>query len=175
MSDDPPLARLYASPAELRLLMVGRPPVGLELPSSQGFAHCVHVLRPGQTGPDAVLADPARLPFVEAVFDRVLATSPLPPLLARAELREIWRIMAPAALTVLVVKARRRWQWQAPGWTRDKLEPLLRDAMFVVHDWQTDTIPDRWHLILVGKADGWRPAMADAAAAPVLVAVENPG
>jgi hypothetical protein len=175
MSDDPPLVRLYASPAELRLLMLGRPPIGLHPPSGEGFSHAVHVLRPGQSGPDAVLADPVRLPFIEAVFDRILTTTPLPKLSARAELREIWRIMAPAALALLVVKARRPWQWQAPGWTRDRLEPLLLDAMFVVHDWQTDTIPDRWHLILVGKADGWRPAMAEAAGAPVLVTAENAG
>jgi hypothetical protein len=171
--DDPPLIRLYSSPAELRLLLLGRPPAGLNLPSSAGFAQHVHVLRPGQTGPDAVLADPSRLPFVEAVFDRILTTTPLPKLSARAELREIWRIMAPAALALLVVKARRGWQWQAPGWTRDGLEPLLADLMFVVHDWQIETIPDRWHLILVGKADGWRPAMADAATSRLTVAAEN--
>jgi hypothetical protein len=171
--EDPPLLRLYSSPAELRLLLLGRPPIGLALPSSHGFAQAVHVLRPGQTGPDAVLADPCRLPFIEAVFDRILTTTPLPKLSAKAELREIWRIMAPAALALLVVKARRAWQWQAPGWTRDSLEPLLIDTMFVIHDWQTEAIPDRWHLILVGKADGWRPALADAAGAPVLVTAEN--
>lgn len=172
MSDDPPLTRLYASPAELRLLLLGRPPLGLHLPPSDGFTHHIRVARPGQTGAE-ILSDPSRLPFLEAVFDRILTTTPLPKLSARAELREIWRIMAPAALALLVVKARRPWQWQAPGWTRDKLEPLLADLMFVVHDWQIETIPDRWHLILVGKADGWRPAMADAAGATVRVAAEN--
>jgi hypothetical protein len=172
MTDESALTRLYGSPAELRLLLLGRPPSGMALPPSDGFAHHIHVLRPGQSGSD-VIADPCRLPFLEAVFDRILTTTPLPKLSARAELRETWRIMAPAALALLVVKARRAWQWQTPGWTRDGLEPLLSDAMFVVHDWQTETIPDRWHLILVGKADGWRPAMADAAAAPVLVTAEN--
>jgi hypothetical protein len=122
-----------------------------------------------------VIADPVRLPFLEAMFDRILVTTALPKLSVRAELREIWRIMAPAALALLVVKARRPWQWQAPGWTRDGLEPLLAELMFVVHDWRIETIPDRWHLILVGKADGWRPAMADAAGAPALATAENAG
>jgi hypothetical protein len=132
------------------------------------------VARPGQTGAE-VIADPVRLPFLEAMFDRILVTTALPKLSVRAELREIWRIMAPAALALLVVKARRPWQWQAPGWTRDGLEPLLAELMFVVHDWRIETIPDRWHLILVGKADGWRPAMADAAGAPALATAENAG
>jgi hypothetical protein len=172
MSDDPPLTRLYASPAELRLLLLGRPPIGMHLPSAAGFTHHIRVARPGQTGAE-VLSDPSRLPFLEAVFDRILTTTPLPKLSARAELREVWRIMAPAALALLVVKARRPWQWQAPGWTQRGLEPLLADLMFVVHDWQIENLPDRWHLILVGKADGWRPAMADAAGSTVRVAAEN--
>jgi hypothetical protein len=30
--------------------------------------------------------------------------------------------------------------------------------MFEVHDWQVETLPDRHHVILVGKRDGLRAA-----------------
>ena len=112
---------------------------------------------PGQSGP--IIADPARLPFAEALFDRAMVASVLPRPSVKTELREVWRILAPAGLALFVTKARRPWQVHAPGWRRETLEPALADAMFEVLDWRTQTIPDRHHLILVGKRDGWRPAM----------------
>ena len=156
-ADDSALARLFASGHHVRLLIAGQPPAGLALPATDHFERVVHLARPGANGP--IIADPSRLPFIEALFDRALVTTPLPATATRAELREIWRILCPAGLALLVVKARRPWQWQAPGWTRETLEPVLDNAMFEVLDWQTETIPDRWHLVLVCKRDGLRPAM----------------
>ncbi len=160
-TDDSAIARLFAGGRHVRLLIAGQPPIGLALPGCDHFERVVHVSRPGGQGP--VIADPSRLPFIEAIFDRALVTTPLPSAAARAELREIWRILSPAGLALLVIQARRRWPMgpgrQAPGWVRESLKPVLNDAMFEVLDWRIETIPDRWHLILVGKRDGLRPAM----------------
>lgn len=162
------LDRLFAGGRHVRFLMIGRPPSGMVLPELGGVERFVRVLRPGQTGPEAVVADPARLPFVEAMFDRVLTATPLAPAGARAELRELWRIMAPAGLAVIVTKARRSWAFRAPGWRREALAPVLGDVMFEVLDWQIETLPDRQHVILVGKRDGLRPALVGRETAPVL-------
>lgn len=153
----PGLERLCAGGRHIRLLISGTPPPGLVLPRLADLERVVTLARPGQAGP--IIADPQRLPFVEAVFDRVLATTHLPRPAARGELRELWRVLAPAGLALLVVKARRPWQFQAPGWQREALAPVLEDAMFEVLDWRVATLPDRWHMILMGKRDGLRPAM----------------
>ncbi len=147
------LARFFAGGRHVRLLIAGPPPSRLIVPPLAHFDRVV------QLGPGHVVADPTRLPFIEALFDRALVTTPLPATTARAELREIWRTLAPAGLALFVIKARRPWQIHAPGWLKDALEPVLEDAMFETLDWQIETIPDRHHLILVGKRDGVRPAM----------------
>jgi hypothetical protein len=147
------LARFFAGGRHVRLLIAGPPPAGLAVPPLDHFDRVV------QLGPGHVVAEPTRLPFIEALFDRALVTTPLPAASARAELREIWRTLSPAGLALFVIKARRPWQIHAPGWLKDALEPILEDAMFETLDWQIETIPDRHHLILVGKRDGMRPAM----------------
>ena len=154
-----PLARLFAGGRHVRLLVAGRPPVGLPVPDTSDFERVVWLGWPGQMAAGGVVAHPQRLPFIEAVFDKALVTTPLPAATARAQLRELWRILAPAGMAVLVVKARRRWQWLAPGWVQAKLEPILADAMYEILDWQVAGLPDRYHLILVGKRDGLRPAL----------------
>ena len=132
------------------------------------------VVRIGWVGEGApLLADPARLPFVEAMFDRVLMTSLLPRNSAKTDLRELWRVLSPAALALLAIKAR-RW-WQPVGWTQKDLASALDEAMFVTHDWRVLTLPKRWHLVLVGKRDGLRPAMVERAEAAVPVTVANLG
>ena len=163
-----PAAALEAGGDTARLLIAGRPPAALAEPDEVPFERIVRLAWPGQVGP--VMADAGRLPFVEALFDRVLLTSQLPRARARADLRELWRIMAPAALALLAIKAR-RW-WQPVGWTQADLAQALDDAMFVTHDWRVATLPKRWHLVLVGKADGLRPSAVQAAtsAAPVAAA-----
>jgi SAM-dependent methyltransferase len=147
------LARFFAGGRHVRLLIAGPPPAGLRIPQLDHFDRVV------QLGPSHIVTDPTRLPFIEALFDRALVTTPLPAARARAELREIWRTLAPAGLGLLVIKARRPWRIHAPGWLKDDLEPVLEDAMFEVLDWQIETVPDRHHLILVGKRDGMRPVM----------------
>jgi hypothetical protein len=146
-------ARFFAGGRHVRLLIAGPPPAGLVVPPLDHFD------RVARLAPDWLVADPTRLPFIEAVFDRALVTTPLPMANARAELRELWRIMAPAGLGLFVIKARRPWQLHTPGWLKDDLAAVLADAMFEALDWQIETIPDRQHLVLVGKRDGIRPAM----------------
>ncbi|MEY2883203.1 MAG: hypothetical protein RL490_927 [Pseudomonadota bacterium] len=157
--DSHPLDRLLAGGRHCRLLMAWRPPIGLKLPELTDFERVACLARPAEPMLGTVVADALRLPFVEALFDRALVTSPLPGSRAREELRELWRVLTPASLTLLVVKARRPWQWQAPGWLQDDLAPLLADTMFDVLDWRIETLPQRFHLILVGKADGLAPTM----------------
>jgi hypothetical protein len=133
------------------------------------------VLRAGQSGVtlaghSLAVGDPLQLPFVEALFDRLLATTPLPAATARTELRELWRVMTPAALALLVIKARRPWQMARPGWLTDQLAPVVDAAMFEVLDWQVAAVPDRQHLILVGKRDGLRAAPIGAVAAQDIAA-----
>jgi hypothetical protein len=157
------LARLLAGGRHNRLLILGDPPGGLGIGETRQFERVVRMLRPGQpgltlAGHSLAVGDPAQLPFVEALFDRALVTSPLPSGTARTELRELWRIMSPAALALLVVKARRPWQVTRPGWLTDDLAPVLEAAMFEVLEHSIETVPDRHHLVLVGKRDGLRAA-----------------
>jgi SAM-dependent methyltransferase len=87
----------------------------------------------------STLADEARLPFMDAVFDRVLIVhaleeAPAPP----AMLREVWRVMAPEGR--LVVITANRWSpWAQSGatpfgqgrpYSRTQLAILLSDALF---------------------------------------------
>ncbi|MGL4543496.1 MAG: hypothetical protein ACRCUI_13385, partial [Polymorphobacter sp.] len=103
-----PAVALEAGGDAARLLVAGRPPAELVEPDAAKFERVVRLAWPGQTGP--LIADPARLPFTEALFDRVLMTSLWPRAAARTDLRELWRVMAPAALALLAIKARRPWQ-----------------------------------------------------------------
>ena len=162
-ADASSLARLLAGGRHNRLGLFWAPPPGLPAIETAHFERVMRLMRPGQpgikfAGNSVAVADPLRLPCIEALLDRLLVTTVLPGATARAELRELWRVMSPAALALLVIKARRPWQWSAPGWLEDDLRPLLDALMFEVHDWQVETLPDRHHVILVGKRDGLRPA-----------------
>lgn len=85
------------------------------------------------------LGDESRLPFMDAVFDRVLMVHALEEATApHALLREAWRVMAPEGR--LVVIAANRWSfWAQSGATpfghgrpfsRTQLATLLSDSMF---------------------------------------------
>ena len=85
------------------------------------------------------LADEARLPFMDAVFDRVLIVHALEEATApHTLLREVWRVMAPEGR--LVVIAANRWSfWAQSGatpfghgrpYSRTQLAALLSDSMF---------------------------------------------
>jgi SAM-dependent methyltransferase len=157
------------------MVLAGLVPPDLALPDLSHMAGLARLARPGQSGTGGAVADPLRLPFVESMFDRALVCSPLPATSARGEMREIWRILAPAGLALLVVPARRPWHFNSPGWRRARLAPLLHDAMFEVLDWQIETLPNRHHLVLLGKRDGLRPALVGRVrhAAPVTATNET--
>jgi SAM-dependent methyltransferase len=85
------------------------------------------------------LADEARLPFMDALFDRVLIVHSLEEAATpHALLREVWRVMAPEGR--LVVIAANRWSfWAQSGstpfghgrpYSRTQLAGLLSDALF---------------------------------------------
>jgi SAM-dependent methyltransferase len=85
------------------------------------------------------LADEARLPFMDAVFDRVLMVHAIEEANApHAMLREVWRVMAPEGR--LVVVAANRWSLWAQAdatpfghgrpYSRTQLASLLMDSMF---------------------------------------------
>ncbi|MEI6418955.1 MAG: hypothetical protein WCO82_07810 [Sphingomonadales bacterium] len=169
-----PLERLFAGhrpggPAHGRLLVLGRPPERVQLRLA-GWEHLALVaaedddMRPG-----TVRADPHHLPFHEAVFDRALLSAPL--VQPRLMLRELWRVLSPAGLAVLVVRARRPWHGKDHGWLREPLALRLEESLFEVLDWRVETLPERHHMVLVAKNDG--PSLrlvgaADAVTAPAL-------
>jgi len=95
---------------------------------------------PADTGPLlTALAEDARLPFMDAVFDRVLLVHALEECDAvHAMLREVWRVMAPEGR--LVVIAANRWSLWAQAdatplghgrpYSRTQLAALLADSVF---------------------------------------------
>lgn len=94
---------------------------------------------PMEPAVSTALADEARLPLIDAVFDRVLVIHALEEAASpHALLREIWRVMAPEGR--LVVIAANRWSfWAQSGGTpfghgrpfsRTQLASLLSDSMF---------------------------------------------
>lgn len=87
----------------------------------------------------AVLGDETRLPFMDAVFDRVVLVHALEEAEApRLLLREVWRVMAPEG-RLLVIAANRAGLWARADatpfghgrpYSRRQLSGLLSDAMF---------------------------------------------
>ena len=151
----PPLDRLYAGGRHVRMLVAGDVPAQLPLPAADRVALMVRVTATPHAG--AVVADSCRLPFAEALFDRALVASTLSQ--PKLELRELWRVLAPAGLAALLLPARSGWPWRRRGWDRWQLEPHLQDCMFEILDLQTTRLPERKCLVLIGKRDGLRPAM----------------
>lgn len=87
----------------------------------------------------SVLSEDARLPFMDAIFDRILIVHALEETgNARAMLREVWRVLAPEGR--LVVVTANRWSFWAQSavspfghgrpYSRMQLADLLADAMF---------------------------------------------
>jgi SAM-dependent methyltransferase len=94
---------------------------------------------PARTASLTALADDARLPFIDAIFDRVLIVHALEEAESvRPMLREVWRVMAPEGR--LVVIAANRWSLWAQAdatpfghgrpYSRHQLAALLADSMF---------------------------------------------
>jgi SAM-dependent methyltransferase len=160
------LQRFYASPlGDAARRMVGRrlaalwPQVnGLDvlglgyatpyLEPFQAGARRVTALMPAEQGAErwpaeapclTALGEEARLPFMDAIFDRVLIVHALEEVESvRPLLREVWRVMAPEGR--LVVIAANRWSLWAQAdatpfghgrpYSRSQLSGLLADAMF---------------------------------------------
>ncbi|KAF0176938.1 MAG: methyltransferase domain-containing protein [Hyphomonadaceae bacterium] len=93
-----------------------------------------------ETGPSAVvLGDELRLPFADAVFDRVILVHALEEAAAPQQfLREVWRVMAPEG-RIVVIAANRAGLWalgdatpfgHGRPFSRRQLGRLMADAMF---------------------------------------------
>ncbi|MEZ5995404.1 MAG: methyltransferase domain-containing protein [Hyphomonadaceae bacterium] len=111
-------------------------------------ARRVTVMMPAQQGAEpwpgdghvlTALGEDSRLPFMDAMFDRVLIVHALEECAAaHAMLREVWRVMAPEGR--LVVIAANRWSlWAQSGaspfghgrpYSRTQLAALMSDALF---------------------------------------------
>jgi SAM-dependent methyltransferase len=123
----------YATPY-LEPYRAGARRVAAMMPAAQG-AEPWPARAPGL----CALADETRLPFIDALFDRVLLVHALEEAeAAPALLREIWRVMAPEGR--LVVIAANRWSFWAQAertpfghgrpFSRRQLANLLADALF---------------------------------------------
>lgn len=169
---DTPFDRLFAPHATARLMLLGRPPERVALPDLDLFERVACIAAEDEDmRVGTVRADPHHLPFHEALFDRVLLSAPL--VQPRLMLRELWRVMAPAGLAVLVVKARRPWQLKSQGWLTEPLAMRLSEAMFEVLDWRVESLPERSHVVLLSKSDGLKPVMLGEAE-PALVPAAVP-
>jgi SAM-dependent methyltransferase len=140
------LFALWPSVEGLDLLAVGYPVPYLG--RVRQSARRAVVMMPAQQGVEpwpaasnvlSTLADEARLPLMDALFDRVLIVHALEEAPApHAMLREVWRVMAPEGR--LVVIAANRWSpWAQSGatpfghgrpYSRTQLAMMLSDAMF---------------------------------------------
>lgn len=94
---------------------------------------------PADGGSLTALGEETRLPFIDAIFDRVLIVHAIEESEhLRPMLREVWRVMAPEGR--LIVIAANRWSWWAQSsatpfgsgrpYSRAQLASLLADAMF---------------------------------------------
>lgn len=102
--------------ASTRLLAIGAGPLldGFDRATVERIAVVGAVTAPG-----TVVADPAKLPFVEAMFDTVLVAHALETADSpRKLLRELWRVLAPAGEAVLVVPNR------ASAWSLTEATPF---------------------------------------------------
>jgi SAM-dependent methyltransferase len=104
------------------------------MPAAQGVERW-----PGEGRVLSALGDEARLPFMDAIFDRVLIVHALEEAEApQALLREIWRVMAPEG-RLLIVAANRGGLWARADSTpfghgrpfsRRQLAAMLSDSLF---------------------------------------------
>lgn len=140
------LAALWPSADGLDVLGLGYPAPYLDrfrkgarrtvalMPAAQGAEPW-----PPENAALTALAEEARLPFMDAVFDRVLLVHALEEAdAAHALLRDVWRVMAPEGR--LVVIAANRWSLWAQSdatpfgygrpYSRTQLATLLSDSMF---------------------------------------------
>ena len=131
------------------------------MPATQG------VERWPSCGPNlACIGDEDRMPFTEAIFDRILCVHALeeaenPRLL----LRELWRLLAPEGRLMIAV-ANRGGIWaraestpfgQGRPYSRSQLAGLLSDSMFQPVAWSRalEGPPLSWKMATGGAAETW--------------------
>jgi SAM-dependent methyltransferase len=150
----------YATPYMDPWLTSARRTVAL-MPATQG------VERWPSHGPNqACIGDEDRLPFQEAMFDRILCVHALEEAdNPRALLRELWRALAPEGRLMICV-ANRSGLWartentpfgQGRPFSRSQLSGLLSDAMFQPVAWSRALYapPLSWKVATGGASETW--------------------
>lgn len=133
------------------------------MPAGQGCE-----IWPGDGPVASTLVDESRLPFREAMFDRILLMHALEDAESPARLlREVWRVAAPEA-RLLVVAANRRGLWSRSDATpfghgrpfsRAQLNRLLSDALFQPTAYaRAAYVPPLGWPVLAKAADAWEQA-----------------
>ncbi len=128
----------YATPFIERLSQEARRSISF-MPADQGIE------RWPSDGPSAsVMGDEQRLPFMDAVFDRVVLAHALEESETPGRLlREVWRVMAPEG-RLLIIASNRRGAWSLSdrtpfghgrSFSQGQLSALLSDAMFQPAAW----------------------------------------
>ncbi|GBF57467.1 hypothetical protein PbB2_01134 [Candidatus Phycosocius bacilliformis] len=131
------------------------------MPATQG------VERWPSVGPNlACIGDEDRMPFTEAVFDRIICVHALEEAEnPRGLLRELWRLLAPEGRLMMAV-ANRGGIWaraestpfgQGRPYSRSQLSTLLADAMFQPMAWSRALYapPLAWKMTTGGAAETW--------------------
>jgi SAM-dependent methyltransferase len=130
------------------------------MPAAQG------VERWPSAGPNAAtIGDEDRLPFADALFDRIVCVHALEEAESpRPVLRELWRVLAPEG-RILIVTANRRGLWaRAEGtpfghgrpYSRTQLAALLGEAMFQPVAWARALyVPPLDWQVTTGAAEAW--------------------
>lgn len=131
------------------------------MPASQGVERW-----PSDGVNQSCIGDEDRMPFPEAMFDRILCVHALEEAEnPRALLRELWRILAPEG-RLMVCVANRSGMWsraentpfgQGRPYSRSQLSSLLTDAMFQPVAWSRALYapPLSWRVATGGAAETW--------------------
>ncbi len=134
------------------------------MPAQQG----AHAWAAGQNGCDVALSDDSRMPFPDALFDRVLIVHALEESFDWSGLlREVWRVSAPEA-RIIAIAPNRSGVWSLTDGTpfgygrpfsRRQLKRLMRDALIEPSAWTRSlyTPPINWKLF-TSSSEGWERA-----------------
>ena len=116
-------------------------------------------------GDRRAVADPLRLPLIEGVAD-IVVTRLLPGDDAVRRLREVWRILAPAGVVVLIVPLpppHRIKRLIILNFVRRRIMRWLDASMFTAGEWQTTTAG---FVVRAAKCDGLVPPVRLTHSAP---------
>ena len=134
------------------------------MPHSQG----AHAWPDGERGSATALSNERELPFMDAIFDRILVIHALEETAHATDfLREIWRVSAPQA-RILIITPNRSGVWSLSDSTpfgygrpfsQQQLKRLMRDALIEPSAWTRSlyTPPIDWK-IFTSSSEGWERA-----------------